>query len=115
MPNLNPGPSSSASTNTWSSAAGVTAMSFSRNLTPADNGAVIEVDANVTFTVRSDLPDGFACAFLPLSGVTVTLASDGTSTLNGATTSLTRAQSSNVMFALQQFRSTRTAYAVTGS
>lgn len=115
MPSSNPGPSSTSSANSWSTASGTLTSAFSRPLTPSDNGQVIEVDANVTYTVRSDLPDGFACAFLLLSGVTVTLHSDGTTQFNGSTSDVTRAQSSNVMFALQQFRSTRTNYAVTGS
>ena len=115
MPFANPGPSNQSSANNWSTASGANASIFSRKLTPADNGSIIEVGANVTYTVASDLPDNFACAFLLLPGVTASIASDGTTLLNGAATTITRAQASNVMFALQQFRSTRTNYAVTGS
>lgn len=111
----NTGPSSQSSDNTGSLAGGMAVPAASRRLNPSDNSRTIECDQNVTFTVPGDLPDNFWCVFLPVSGVIVTLHSDGNTTFNGSGSDVTRAQASNVMFTMQQFRTNRLNYAVTGS
>ena len=116
MPFTATGPSNQSTVNNWSSAAGTVTSAASRPLVAADNGAIIEVDASVTYTYSAGLPDGFACVFLLLTGVTATIASDGNTTMNGAKTTLTRAQSATqYLFTLQTYRSLKDTAVVTGS
>ncbi len=75
------------------------AVTASRDLTAADNGAVLECAAAVTLTLPTGLPAGFACVVVP-SGTT-SIASRGGVLINGATTTVSRSASSNVMFAIQ--------------
>ena len=104
--------------NTWivrtpNVGATVKTVAASRALTAADDGCVLECTATVTLTVPVSLPAEFGCGVIP-SGTT-SVASDGTALVNGATTTLTRAATSNPMFGIQQRLSSANSYVVTGS
>lgn len=64
-------------------------VSVSRNALPADNGATLELVADVTYTIPDTALLSTGVALIgPVTG-TATLAVSGTATLNGATTSIT--------------------------
>lgn len=88
-------------------------VSVSRDLNASDNGQTLECTATVTLTVPTGLPAGFQCAILP-SGTT-SIASGGGTLLNGATSTLTRADSSNAVFAIIGLASAANSYKVSGS
>lgn len=111
----NNGPASSTSTNSFSQPSGVIVVANDRPFVSSDNGQTLEVTGSNTLTIKSGLPDGFAVVVMPAVGVTVSIASDGQALLNGATTTLTRAQASNTLFAIQARASTSNSYAVSGS
>lgn len=90
------------------------AQAVSRTLTQADNGQTIDCTASLSLTVPIGLPAGFAVSIQLGAGVTVSVVSDGTALLNGATTTIARAVAANVWFAVGM-RSTQDSYAVTGS
>ena len=91
-------------------------VSASRTLTAADDSNMLECTAGITLTVPSGanaLPAGFCCNVIPFG--TITVQSDGTSLLNGATTAITRAATSNLLFAIVGRASTPSTYVVTGN
>lgn len=89
-------------------------VNSSRNLAETDNGKLLEVTATATLTVpNSGLSADFSVAVMPITGTT-SVATAGTPTLNGATTTLTRAASSNPMFVIQRRASEANGYTVTG-
>jgi hypothetical protein len=93
----------------------VTLVSVSRALTAADDGDVLEITADgVVLTVPEALPAQFGCAVMVTTG-TASVAVAGSVTLNGATTTLTRASTTNPMFAIVRRTSTAFGYTVTGS
>jgi hypothetical protein len=66
-----------------------------------------------TVTLNSGLPNGFRLRCRPPASGNASIASDGTVLLNGATTTVTRALSSNITFNVMQIAAD--SYAVTGS
>lgn len=90
-----------------------TAVATSRALTDADNGKTLECTATVTLTVPPGLMSNFGCAIIPNG--TTSIASSGGALLNGATSTLTRAASSNAIFAIVPRASAANSYVVTGS
>lgn len=67
-----------------------------RPLALTDHGKVLDVTAALTVTIPQDtLPPGFRCQFIAPSGVNLSVDPLGTVTLNGATTTLTRARAGN--------------------
>lgn len=92
---------------------GISQVSGSRSLTTADNGQVLELtSATLTLTVPTGLGSTFSCVVIPNG--TTSIASSGGTLLNGATTTLTRAYSSNPMFAIQARASASNSYVVSG-
>jgi hypothetical protein len=94
----------------------VVALSANYQLTPLDAGKVFEVTGSITVTVPVGLQPDFHASFLPLTG-TLSLASDGTALLNGATTTLTRLFSNavNTLVTLQKRITAADSYSVTGA
>jgi hypothetical protein len=90
-----------------------TAVAVSRSLTAADNGATLDVSDTVALTVPAGLPTDFGCAIIPTG--TITIVSGGGTLLNGATTTLSRAASSNSIFAIVHRATTADSYIVNGS
>lgn len=90
-----------------------TVVASSRSLTVADNGNVLECTATVTLTVPVGLPVGFRCKVIP-SGTT-SIASDGTSKLNGDTVTLTRTSAANALFEIVGRASVADSYVVSGA
>lgn len=88
-------------------------VSASRDLTAADNDCVLEATATITLTVPDGLPEGFSCAVIPNG--TTSVARGGSVLLNGGSSTLTRADTLNPMFAIQQRASSPNSYVVTGS
>ena len=91
------------------------AVASSRALVPSDNGNVLEMTAaGLTLTVNAGaLPAGFACGVIP-NGTTSIAAGVGV-LLNGAGTTLTRADSANVTFGIAARTSANNSYVVNGS
>lgn len=85
----------------------------SRFLTAADDGATLDCTNTLTLTIPSGLPSGFGVAVI--TNGTTTISKTGGVTLNGGTADLTRAQASNVMFAIVNKKSSTDSYVVTGS
>lgn len=91
-----------------------TTVGASRDLTAEDNGNTLECTAGgLTLTVNTGLPAGFACTVIP-SGTT-SIASGGGTLLNGATSTLTRADSANVIFGIVGRASVANSYVVNGT
>jgi len=88
-------------------------VSGSRDIAATDNGQTLECTTTVTLTVPLGLPAGFGCAVIP-SGTT-SIASSGGTLLNGATTTLTRAASTNAIIAIVSRGSAADSYVVTGT
>jgi hypothetical protein len=89
-------------------------VSASRSISNIDSGLTLECTADaVTLTIPSGLAAGFTCTVIP-SGTT-SIASAGGTLLNGATTTVTRADSANFMFRVQSRASAADSYVVTGS
>ena len=90
-------------------------LAVSRALTPADWGKTLDCTASgLSITVpASGLPVDFECRVIPNG--TVSVVSDGTSLLNGATTTITRnaATAGNEMFSIRM-RTTAGSYMVMG-
>jgi hypothetical protein len=94
--------------------AGAVQVSASRSLTAADNGATLECTAiTITLTVPAGLAANFGCAVIPKG--TTSIASAGGALLNGATSTITRADSANSLFAVVSRASAADSYVVTGS
>lgn len=91
----------------------VVLVTASRTITAADNGCTLECTATLTLTVPEGLPPAFSCAVIP-SGTT-SVARSGAALLNGAGTTLTRADSSNALFAIVGLASAADSYKVSGS
>lgn len=89
------------------------AVASSRSLAAADNGKTLECTATVTLTVPAGLPAGFRCQVIPFD--TTSLASAGGTLLNGATTTLTRAASSNPLVTLVARASVANSYVLSGT
>jgi hypothetical protein len=87
-------------------------VASSRNLTAADNGQTLETTGAVTLTVPVGLGQPFNCR-VTLGGA-LSVASDGTALLNGATTTLTRALATNPFIEIHG-RLTANSYAVNGA
>lgn len=79
------------------------------------DGQTLEFTGAFTLTISAGLNNNFGCAIIPPASGNASIASDGTATLNGATTTLTRAAAGNAMVAITQRASNRNAYVVTGS
>lgn len=93
---------------------GVVTVAASRALAASDHGATLECTAaGLTLTVPIGLPDNFACVVIPNG--TTSFASSGGALLNGATTTLTRAASSNPMVAIAKRASVANSFVVSGS
>lgn len=90
-------------------------VSTSRTLIADDDGDVLEITTDgVILTVPEVLPAQFGCAVMVATGTT-SVAVTGAVTLNGATTTLTRASATNPMFAIVRRTSSAFAYTVTGN
>jgi hypothetical protein len=88
------------------------AVSASRVLTDEDNGLTLECTvATLSLTVPATLKANFGCAIIPNG--TTSIVSSGGVLLNGAVTTLTRADSANALFAIVP-RSVANSYVVTG-
>lgn len=87
-------------------------VTTSGDLALFQDGQVLEVDNDVTLTIRSGLPENFSCAVIPKG--TIGIAFAGT-TGNGSAGTMTRKEADNKMFAIQQLASVRTAYIITGT
>lgn len=75
----------------------------SRNLVQADSGTIIPVANGITLTAVGGTLVNFSAIILPVTGATVSLAFTGGATGNGASTTITRARSANVLgFAVNQ-------------
>ncbi len=83
-------------------------------LTPADAGKVFEVPGDSSVTVPVGLQSNFHCSFLVTAG-TLSMLSDGTATLNGATTALTRAAAGNGVVTLQKRVIVANSFTLTGA
>ena len=85
-------------------------------ITPANqstyNGNLLEFSGAFTVTISGGLANDFGFAAIPPATGNATIASDGTASLNGATTSITRAASTTPMFGVQQRASNRNSYVV---
>ncbi len=93
---------------------GTVQVGSSRNLTAADNGLTLECTASsVTLTVPAGLGANFGCAVIPKG--TTSIASSGGALLNGSTSTVNRADTSNSVFALVSRASATDSYVVTGS
>jgi hypothetical protein len=80
------------------------------------DGAIVECSSALTITINANARRDLGFAIIPPATGSVTVASDGTVLLNGATTALTRNAASNpTWFALAQRASNRNAYLVSGS
>ena len=88
-------------------------VASSRDLTNADNGKTLECTGTVTLTVPINLQSNFGCAIIPNG--TTSIASSGGTLLNGATTTLTRAATTNTIFAIVPRASAADSYVVTGT
>lgn len=88
-------------------------VNSSRALTNADDGMVLECTGTLTLTVPAGLRDGFGCSVIPFG--TTSIASSGGALLNGATTALTRAASSNSLIAIIERASAVGSFVVSGS
>lgn len=89
-------------------------IAVSRALTAADDQKKRKCTTTLSLTIAPGLGD-FGCAIIPASGATISIVSSGGVLLNGATTTLTRAQSSNVIFAIEADPTAPDSYVVTGS
>jgi len=76
------------------------------------NGKLLEWTGAYTVTISAGLATSFGFAGIPPSSGNATIASDGTITLNGSTTSLTRAAASYTMFAVAQRSTNANAYVI---
>lgn len=91
------------------------AVAASRALTAADWGKTLDCTAAaISLTVPVGLPVDFECRIIPNG--TTSIVSDGTSLLNGALTTVTRAAATaaNTMFSLRM-RTTANSFMVTGA
>jgi hypothetical protein len=76
------------------------------------NGKILEFTGTFTVTIGGGLEDDFGFAVIPPNTGTVTIVSDGTTTLNGSTTSVIRSSPTYTLFGVQQRASNRNAYIV---
>ena len=97
-------------------AADVSTLEANYTLKASDDGKRFYATAALTITVPSGLsPQPEVFIDCPASG-NVTVASDGTALLNGATTSLTRARSANAIgFAISPHQGASSSYGVSGA
>lgn len=111
---VNQGPAVTSTPNSTLATVGNGALlvSTSRSLLDSDNGLTLECTAAVTLTIPAGL-NNFGCAIIPFG--TLTISSDGTSLINGATASLSRAAAINPIIAVQPRSSAANSYVVTGS
>lgn len=76
------------------------------------NGKVLEFTGAFTVTLGVGLPTDFGFGAIPPSSGLATIASDGTTTLNGSITSVTRSPGSYTLFAVVQRSTNRNQYVV---
>lgn len=90
-------------------------VAASRVLNVGDNGALLVPSATITLTVPDGLPEGFSCDVAASAGTT-SVARNGTATLNGAGTTLTRlfSTAANTQFQIKKSVNGAETYIVTG-
>jgi len=91
-----------------------TTVAANRDIAATDDGRVLEcTNTGLTLRVVANLPAGFACAVIPKG--TTSVSSDGTALINGATTTITRVDTSNPTFSIVSRASASDSYIITGS
>jgi collagen type VII alpha len=76
------------------------------------NGQVLEFTGAFSVTIGAGLPANFGFAAIPPASGSASIVSDGTTTFNGATTTITRAAAAYAMFAVTQRNTSANAYVV---
>lgn len=89
------------------------ALTINQSNANAYNGKTLQWSTAATVTLAVGLPAGFSFIGIPPASGNASIASDGTVTLNGATSTLTRAASGNPQFFVSDAGAD--AYAVSGS
>jgi hypothetical protein len=75
-------------------------VTASRDITDNDDGETLRPTTTLNLTLRVGRKLGLGFVVRPASGSTISIVSDGTVLLNGATTTLTRTAASNATFAV---------------
>jgi len=91
----------------------VVTIGASRDALATDNGKTLVFSAAYTYTMVPGLPEGFSVAVRPPASGNASIARTAPVTLNDGTSTLTRAQASNILFAVVYLGADT--YAVTGS